>query len=593
MILKHSKPSSKEAFTEDELPFLAEEIRQLILKRTSEKGGHVASNLGAVELSIAIHHVFNSPEDKIVYDVSHQTYTHKILTGREDSFIGFSDPEESEHDVFRLGHTSTSIGLACGLAKARNISGRNNKIIVVIGDASLDGGQSFEGLNECAELEKGIIIIVNDNQMSIPENYGGLHKHLKHLRDTHGQTDNNFFRSLGFDYYFVEDGHDVKGLTHLLRQFSGDPLPQSVIVHVCTQKGHGYSPAVQDPEKWHWARPFDIPSGQFLSGVSPLNYGALAGDYLLEKMHRDSKLVVLAASTPICIGFDKKRRAEAGSQFIDVGIAEQNATLMAAGLAKAGMHPVFATNSTFLQRAYDQIENEVCLNNLPVTFIVTHSGIYGHGNDTHSGVYDIPLLSHIPNLTYLAPAHKEEYFGMLDWSISNESHGPIAIRVPWAGVYSSDREFAKEFNSPAYQITQKGSEIAILALGSFYRLGETVADSLTRFGFRPTLINPLFVTGYDTATLNALKKNHSLIVTIEDGLVEGGFGAHIARFYGPTGLPVKSFGIVPPVPRTFVPAKLMEANGLTAEAICKEILINYEKVLRHHSANACLGNARS
>lgn len=580
MILKHSKPSSKEAFTEDELPFLAEEIRQLILKRTSEKGGHVASNLGAVELSIAIHHVFNSPEDKIVYDVSHQTYTHKILTGREDSFIGFSDPEESEHDVFRLGHTSTSIGLACGLAKARNLSGGDNKIIAVIGDASLDGGQSFEGLNECAELEKGIIIIVNDNQMSIPENYGGLHKHLKHLRDTHGQANDNFFRSLGFDYCYVEDGHDIKSLIDVFRKVSGDIGSQSVVVHVCTQKGHGYSPAVQDPEKWHWARPFDIPSGQFLSGVSPLNYGALAGDYLLKKMQRDSKLVVLAASTPICIGFDKKRRAEAGSQFIDVGIAEQNATLMAAGLAKAGMHPVFATNSTFLQRAYDQIENEVCLNNLPVTFIVTHSGIYGHGNDTHSGVYDIPLLSHIPNLTYLAPAHKEEYLSMLEWSISNESHGPVAIRVPWAGVYGSDRTVAEEYGTPAYQITRKGSGIALLALGSFYHLGEAVADKLADHGFQPTLINPIFITGYDTATLNDLRGNHSLIVTLEDGWVEGGFGAHIAKFYGPSGLLVKCFGITQPLPRTFTGTKLAEANGLTADSICDNILhIIHEKNL--------------
>lgn len=567
-----SSPADIKNLSIEKLQLLAEEIRQHIILATSRYGGHLASNLGVVELTIALHYIFHSPDDKLIWDVSHQTYTHKILTGRKDRFIGFSNPDESEHDLFRLGHTSSAIGLACGLAKSRELSGDAYDIIAVIGDAALDGGPAFEGLNICRELNGRVIIVVNDNQMSIPENYGGLHRHLQRLRSTALEEKDNFFRSLGFEYHFIPDGHDIKSLVSVFREVACNPDGRPVLVHVCTQKGHGYAHAEKEPEKWHWTRPFDIQAGTFKTEVSASNYGTIVGDYLLEKMRRDPKLVVVTASTPICIGFDEEHRQAAGRQYLDVGIAEQNAVLMAAGLARAGMHPIFATNSTFLQRAYDQIENEVCINRLPVVFIVTHGGVFGHGNDTHAGLYDIPLLSHIPNLTYLAPAYKEEYLAMLDWSIGGGANGPVAIRVPWTGVYTSGIVSQKQFNTPIYRSMQNGSDVAILALGSFFQLGKSVSEELSRNGIHPTLINPLFITGYDMESLDCIAKDHRLLVTLEDGVTDGGFGAHIASYYSSGGPHVLIFGVHPPVPAYFTATELLDKNGLSVSSICAKIL---------------------
>lgn len=441
-----NSPADLKQISLNELPILTEEIRHVLIKKASQCGGHLASNLGIVELTIALHYVFDSPLDKIIFDVSHQTYVHKILTGRKNAFLdkkqyddisGYSHPGESEHDLFHIGHTSTSISLACGMAKARDLLGGTENIVAIIGDASLDGGEAFEGLNYAGEQHSGLIVVVNDNDMSIPENHGALCEALTILRKNDGRMKNNYFRSLGFEYRFVRDGHDIPSLIATLREVKGTKNP--VVVHCCTQKGKGYSFAENDREKWHWAHPFDIETGQFISNVPPENYGAIIGEYMLDKIHTDPSVTVVTASTPLCIGFNSARRKQAGRQFVDVGIAEQHAISMASGIAKRGGKPVFATNCTFYQRAYDQIEQELCISKLPVTMIVTHASVYGHTNDTHAGLYDISLFSNLNNLIYLAPANKEEYIAMLDWSIEQRQN-PVAIRVPWNGVHHSERQ---------------------------------------------------------------------------------------------------------------------------------------------------------
>ena len=464
-----NEPKDLKNLNQRELNVLAGEIRNAIINKLSVKGGHLASNLGVIELTVALHYVFNSPTDKIIFDVSHQCYTHKILTGRKNAFLveemydeisGYSNPDESRHDFFNIGHTSTSISLACGMAKARDINHTNEDIIAVIGDASLDGGEAFEALNYASELNSGLIVVVNDNDMSIPENHGGLCKLLTELRQSGGNVKDNYFKALGFEYIFVKDGHNISDLTDAFLKVKGTKKP--VVIHCCTQKGKGYIFAENNREKWHWAHPFNISTGEFKSYVPKENYGAIACEFLLEKIKKDSKIVVVAASTPLCIGFNAEKRKQAGQQFVDVGIAEQHAVSMTAGIAKNGGKPVFATNSTFFQRAYDQIEQELCISKCPATLIVTHAGVNGHANDTHAGLYDITLLANINNLVYLAPANKQEYLSMLEWSIE-QMNVPVAIRVPWNGVYHTDDVVKADFSEVKYKISKKGSKVAIIA----------------------------------------------------------------------------------------------------------------------------------
>lgn len=558
---------------------LAHEIREALISKTSQCGGHLASNLGIVELTIALHYVFDSPVDKFIYDVSHQSYCHKMLTGRAEAYLdpekyqsvnGFTNPEESEHDCFHIGHTSTSISLACGMAKARDLRGGKENIIAVIGDASLDGGEAFEGLNFAGELQSGLIVIVNDNNMSIPENHGGLCKHLNELNRSGGQLSENFFCSLGFGYHFVSDGHDISALIETLQTVKDTSRP--VVVHVRTQKGKGYPFAEQDREKWHWVRPFNPETGGIKRVVPTENYGKIACDYLLEKMGQDSFVSVVTASTPNCIGFGRNERERAGKQFIDVGIQEQHAVTMIAGMAKNGCKPVFATNSTFFQRAYDQIEQELCINRCSATMIVTHASVLGHVNVTHAGLLDIALLGNIPALTYLAPTNKEEYLAMLDWSIE-QKEGPVAIRVPWHGVHHVTEAVDTDYSVVSYKTAKTGNKVAILALGGFYQLGESVAALLEeRTGVRPTLINPRFITGVDGKTLDALKENHNLVVTLEDGILSGGFGSKIAQYYGASQMKVlcKGFGMDMPV--VYDPMDMMRKNRLTDEWIVEDIV---------------------
>ena len=536
---KIESPSDVKKLAIAELEDLAKEMRQALITKISQCGGHLASNLGTVELTIALHYVFDSPTDKIVFDVSHQSYCHKMLTGRNLAYLdpcsyntvtGFTNPAESRHDLFHVGHTSTSISLACGLAKARNLHGGKENVIAVIGDGSLDGGEAFEGLNFASELDRGIIVIVNDNDTSIDKNVGSLSHHLRELERLGNGAKENFFRTLGFEYSLVEKGHCIDRIIESLQKVKG--MDRSVVVHVKTQKGKGYVPAEQDTESWHWARPFDIETGKCTRLGPTENYGNIAGEFLLQKIGRDPQVVMVAAATALCAGFNEKRRKKAGKQYVDVGIAEQHAISMIAGIAQNGGKPIFATHSTFYQRAYDQIEQELCINRCPATMIVTHASVLGHTNVTHVGLLDMALLGNIPGLTYLAPTNKEEYMAMLDWSIE-QRQGPVAIRVPWHGVFHTSELVDTDYSQVQYRVTQRGNQVAILALGGFYQLGESVAALLEeRTDIRPTLINPRFITGLDAETLASLEEGHDLVVTLEDGILSGGFGSKIAQFYG-------------------------------------------------------------
>lgn len=574
-----NSPKDVKKLNYEELIALAQEMRETLIQKTSVCGGHLASNLGIVELTIALHYVFDAPTDKIVFDVSHQTYCHKMLTGRKDAFLdaaqydsvsGYSNPAESEYDLFSLGHSATSIGLACGLVKARDLRGGNENVIAVIGDSALDGGGAFEALNYAAELGSGLIVIVNDNDMSIPENYGALSRQFSRLRETGGTVADNFFQALGFAYHYVPNGHSVMDIISVFQMVKNIDRP--VVIHVSTQKGKGYSLAEADPEKWHWARPFKVETGELTSGVPKENYGAIAGAFLLDKIQRDPAVAVVAASTPNCIGFHAENRKRAGKQYIDVGIAEQNAVTLAAGMAKSGAKPVFATNSTFFQRAYDQIAQEICINRCPVTMIVTHGSVFGHSNDTHTGLLDMALLGNIPNLLYLAPANKQEYLAMLDWSIEQREF-PVAIRVPWTGVRQADGPVPQKYGEVCYHTQTEGERVAILALGGFFQLGEQTAHLLTeRTGITPTLVNPRFITGLDVPTLEGLEEKHSLVVTIEDGILSGGFGARIAQFYAARPVKVLNCGFSMDIPNHFKPRELMEQNRLTPECIVDDII---------------------
>ncbi|MCH5272388.1 MAG: 1-deoxy-D-xylulose-5-phosphate synthase [Lachnospiraceae bacterium] len=571
-------PQNLKNLSINDLNILSSEIRETLIKKMSKCGGHMASNLGVVEITLALHTVFNSPIDKIIFDVSHQSYVHKILTGRKDAFLyeekyddvsGYSNPEESVHDFFNIGHTSTSISLACGMAKARDLKGEKENIIAVIGDASLDGGESFEALNYAVELGTGLIVVVNDNDMSIPENHGALNRLLNELRDNNGVVENNYFKSLGFEYILVRDGHDLDALIGAFEKVKGTNHP--VVVHCCTQKGKGYIFAEKDREKWHWARPFLIETGEYYGGVPAENYGAIVAQFLLEKINNDSDVVVVTASTPLCIGFNAENRKKAGKQFIDVGIAEQNALSMTAAIARRGGKPVFATNSTFYQRAYDQIEQEMCISKCPATMIVTHASVYGHTNDTHAGLYDMTLMANIPNLIYLAPANKEEYLAMLDWSI-DQTLAPVAIRVPWTGVHHVQREIPKDYSITKYDTVVKGSKVAIIALGGFFQLGENVVKKLYKeTGVSATLINPRFITGIDKSTLDGLKSEHILVVTLEDGIINGGFGSKIAQYYAADDMKVLNKGFSMNIPNRYVPSEWMSENRLHTDQIVEDI----------------------
>lgn len=562
-----------------QLNVLAEEMRHALLTRASRHGGHFGPNFGMVEAIIAMHYVFDSPKDKIVFDVSHQCYPHKMLTGRKDAYLyeehyddvsGYTNPDESEHDFFTVGHTSTSISLACGLAKARDLNGEDGNVIAVIGDGSLSGGEALEGLDFASELNSNMIIVANDNDMSIAENHGGLYGNLKLLRETNGQAECNLFKAMNLDYIYVDKGNDIASLIEAFEKV--EDTKKAVVVHINTLKGKGYAPAEQNKEKWHWHMPFDIATGESLFKDEEPDFSDASLEYLLKKMDEDKSVVAITAGTPTVMGFTADMRAKAGKQFVDVGIAEETAVALASGIAANGGKPVFGVYSSFIQRAYDQITQDVCINGNAVTFAVFAGSVYGMNDVTHLGLQDIPMLNSIPGLVYLAPVTKEDYIAMLDWSLTQNEY-PVAIKVPGGRMVSTGTPVTKDFSKlGTYEVTKKGSRVAILGLGTFYETAVKAADILkTSHGIDATVINPYYISGIDADTLNELKEDHAVVATLEDGYLEGGFGAKIAAYYGSSDMKVLNFGIKKEFIDRYDASEVLKDNHLTPEQIAEDI----------------------
>lgn len=571
-----NSPADVKKLSSDEMRALAGEMRTALIKKLSIHGGHCGPNLGMAEAVIALHYVFNSPVDKFVFDVSHQSYCHKMLTGRKDAFLdeakyddvtGYSSQHESPHDHFTIGHTSTSVSLACGLAKGRDLCGGKENIIAVIGDGSLSGGEALEGLDFAHELGSNLIIVVNDNGMSIAENHGGLYENLKLLRDTDGKAECNLFRAMGLDYVFVGDGNDIDQLIPAFSSVKDCTKP--VVVHIVTEKGRGYAPAVKDKESWHWHMPFDIETGELKFRGSGEDYGELTAKYLMEKMDKDPSVCAITSGTPTVMGFTKNRREKYKGQFIDVGIAEEHAVAMVSGIAANGGKPVYGVYSSFIQRTYDQLQQDLCINNNPVTILTFAASVWGMNDVTHLGIFDIPMMSNIPNLVYLAPTTYEEYISMLDWSLEQREH-PVAIRVPGGVVhYNKPKKDYGDLNK--YEVYQQGSDVAIIALGTFFGIGMQAAEVIEkRTGVKPTLINPIYITGIDEELLESLKATHKAVITLEDGILDGGFGEKIARFYGNSDMKVANLGLKKEFLDRYNPDDVLRENGLTPELIAEK-----------------------
>lgn len=581
---KINNPTDIKKLSIKELELLGAEMRKALMNRLSKHGGHFGPNFGMVEATIAMHYVFNSPIDKFVFDVSHQSYSHKMLTGRKDAYLydehfedvsGYTNPEESEHDLFNVGHTSTSISLASGLAKARDLKGDSENIIAVIGDGSLSGGEALEGLDFAgSELNSNFIIIVNDNQQSIAENHGGLYKNLQELRETNGNANNNLFKAMGLDYIYVSEGNNIERLIETFSKVKDIDHP--IVVHINTQKGKGYKLAEENKEDWHWCMPFDVETGKttvdFGDGE---DYATLTADFLLEKMKKDKKVVAVTAAMPTTIGFTEDKRKIAGSQFVDCGIAEEQAVALISGIAKNGGKPILGTNSTFIQRTYDQISQDLCINNNPATIVLNYTSFAGLTDVTHLGIFTISAFKNIPNLVILAPTNKCEYMTMLEWSIEQQEH-PVMILMPGNGVIEDGRITEKNYdNINQYKIEEKGLKVAILGLGDFYQIGENAAKQIEKeLGFKPTLINPRFANGIDKQTLEEIKDNHELVITLEDGVLTGGFGESIANYYGTSNIKVKTYGLNKEFYDRYNPEQLLEELGITPEKITEFVKEN-------------------
>ena len=591
-IEKIKSPAFLKGLNLEELNIVADETRQAVLNRVSKHGGHVGPNLGFVEATVALHYVFDAPKDKLVFDVSHQCYPHKVLTGRASGFLGnvddmnaisgYSSPAECpEYDNFEVGHTSTSISLATGLQKARDIKGTDENIIAIIGDGSLSGSEAFEGLDEASELGTGIIVIVNDNEMSIAENHGGIYKNLRALRESRGTCEHNWFKAWGFEYKYLEEGNNIEKLIEVFKSVKGTDKP--TVVHIHTEKGHGYAPAVANKEAWHWGLPFNLEDGSRPrkndNGTIPQtapqeDYGTLFSDWMLREMKQDKTLIAVTAGTPAAAGFTVDKRNETGKQHIDIGIAEEQAAAMISGMAKGGLHPVWTVYSTFIQRTYDQIAQDLCINSNPAVINVVGGGVNSMNDITHICLFDIPMLCSIPGLIYLAPTTCEEYFAMLRWAIQRDQK-PVAIRVPSNGVVHTSEPVDTEYGyEPKYKVIHKGKNVAIIAAGSFFQKGESVARLLTENGINATLINPRYLNDVDTDTLEGLKTDHQLVVTLEDGCKNGGFGERIASFYGLSDMKVLVGGIKKGLYDRFDVNKLLSDNNLLDEQIVDEILLH-------------------
>ena len=589
-IEKIKSPADLKGLDIEALKIVADETRAAVLNRVSKHGGHVGPNLGFVEATVALHYVFDAPVDKFVFDVSHQCYPHKVLTGRAAGFLGdvddmntisgYSSPSECpEYDNFEVGHTSTSISLATGLQKARDVKGTHENIIAVIGDGSLSGGEAFEGLDEASELGTGIIIVVNDNEMSIAENHGGIYKNLHALRESNGACEHNWFKAWGFEYTYLEQGNDIAKLIDVFRSVKDTDRP--TVVHIHTEKGHGYAPAVQNKEAWHWGLPFNLDDGSrpvrnadgSMPHVEPAeDYAVLFSDWMLREMKLDPTLIAVTAGTPTAGGFTAAKRKEAGSQHIDMGIAEEQAVAMISGMAKGGLHPVWTVYSTFIQCTYDQIAQDLCINANPAVINVVGGGVRSMNDITHICLFDIPMLCSIPGLVYLAPTTCEEYFAMLRWAIKQEKT-PVALRVPTGEVVHTTEQVDAEYAcEPQYKVMRRGSKVAVVAAGSFYQKGESVVGLLAEKGIDATLINPRYLNDVDAATLDALKPDHQLVVTLEDGCKDGGFGERIAAYYGTSDMKVLVCGVKKGLYDRFDVEQLLSDNRLLDAQIVEDAL---------------------
>ncbi len=549
MILERiNSPKDVKTLSNEELVILSDEMRDALLKSISKFGGHLGPNLGVIELTIALHYVFDSPKDKIVFDVSHQCYAHKMLTGRKEAYLeddkhflysGFTNPKESEHDIFEVGHTSTAISLANGLARARDLLGGRENVIAIIGDGSLSGGEAYEGLNNVAETNTNTIVIVNDNENSIGENHGGYVFNLNELRATKGKAKDNFFEAIGFDYIYVEEGNDVLKLIEVFKTIKDIDHP--IVVHVHTRKGNGYKYAMENPEKFHSLAPFNVETGEVLRKVDGETYPELTMSYIEKKIDEGEPIVAINAGTSgFVFAADKERREKLGKHFIDVGICEEHAAAMSSGMAKRGARAIWAVSASFMQRTYDQIMQDICLNNSPVTILDENGGgLAGQGVPTHSGIYDIAMLMSIPNLVYLAPIFKEEYLAMLDWATHQNEH-PVCIHVPLKVISSGKKDNTDYSILNQSKIIKAGEKVAIIAVGSTYERAVALDAAL---GGYCTIINPVFLSGLDKKMLDSLKDKHQIVVTMEDGVIEGGFGQKIAAYYGPTDIKVLTFGV--------------------------------------------------
>ncbi|EGP5242727.1 1-deoxy-D-xylulose-5-phosphate synthase [Enterococcus faecium] len=570
-----NSPADVKKLSVEEMKQLAEEMRQKILQKDSDVGGHVGPNLGVVELTIAFHYVFDSPKDKIVWDVSHQSYGHKLLTGRKNGFekghyrevSGYSNQHESKHDYFTVGHTSTSISLATGLAKARDLKKESGNVVAFIGDGSLSGGLAFEGLNNGGVLQSNLIVLVNDNEMSIDENHGSLYKNLAELRQTNGKSSNNLFKAMGFDYRYVDNGNDLETVIRLFEEVKDIDHP--IVLHVHTEKGRGYQPAIDNKMKYHWHVPFDLSTGESKQVTSGETFNMIIMDYLDKKLQTSTvPIAAVNAAIPGAFGL-KTFQEKHPDHYFDVGIAEQHSITFASALASQGVRPVVFQSSTFLQRAYDQLSHDLAINENPVIILVG-GGTISASDRTHQGTFDIPYLSSIPNIKYLAPATKEDMISMLNWAFEQTAQ-PVAIRIPTHGV-EHGTAIANDYSIPAYQTVNNGGKVAILALGGFLELGKETVKAFRKKGIEATLINPGTITENDVETLDKLKETHELVITLEDGSLSGGFGENISRYYGDSSMNVLNFGAEKEFTDSVPVGQLYERYHLTPKQIVEDSL---------------------
>mgnify|MGYP002523915306 CR=1 FL=1 len=578
LLSKINCPGDVKKLSLSELETLAGEIREGLFNRLTKIGGHFGPNFGMVEMTIALHYVFDSPTDKFVFDVSHQSYTHKMLTGRKDGYIkdecfkedsGYTNPDESEHDFFNVGHTSTSISLATGLAKGREILGGNENVIAIIGDGSLSGGEALEGLNVAgSEIKGNLIVVLNDNQQSISETHGGIYKNLALLRQTKGAAENNMFKAIGLDYVYEENGNDIPSLVALFKKVKDIDHP--IVVHINTQKGKGYKPAETNKEAWHWCVPFDRTTGKPLRAFDGENYVNLAKKFLLGKAKEDGRVVVITPNMPGAIGLTPEERNNLGKQFVDVGIAEEQAVAMASGVAKRGGRPVVVTNMTFMQRTYDQVSHDVCINDSPVTFLLNYSSFAGLTDVTHLGIFGLPIFANIPDLVVFAPSSVEELKAGLEYSIGQSKH-PMMILIPGNEVHSRPIiEDVSRINK--FEMTKKGSEVAVIALGDFYQKGENLCALLKeKLNVDATLVNPRFASAVDEEVLGSLIPDHKLVITLEDGVLEGGFGYKVANFFGDKKILVKNYGLGKKFYDRYDPSALLKELGADDDSIVEYV----------------------